>query len=122
MEIAILGYRRDRRDEVEKHLCACLGPNPRLLPRQYGMEEPACNPAPPDTAAAFVIVDDARALSTARQVARWGSDFPVVFVSTHPQYALEGIRLMVRHYLLFPLEDEDIREALRRAGLGAALP
>lgn len=114
MEIAILGYRREMRDEVERHIRGCLGENSPFILRQYGMDEPKYNPVPPDTAAAFVIVDDARALESLRKAADWGERLPLVIVSNHPQYALEGIRLQVKHYLLFPLVEEDMREALRR--------
>ncbi len=120
MEIAILGYRRERRDEVEAQLRACLGRASLILLRQYGMDEPLYNLMPKETAAVFLIVDDAKALTAAKKAAEWGGDLPLVMVSNHPQYALEGIRLKVRHYILFPLEQADVREALRRAGLEAA--
>ncbi|HHV12892.1 MAG TPA: hypothetical protein GXX75_21690 [Clostridiales bacterium] len=118
MEIAILGYQRKRRDDVEGNLRACLGEDSPVLLRQYGMEEPLYNPAPEQIAVVFIIVDDARALTAAKKAAEWGKDLPLVMVSNHPQYAMEGIRLKVRHYILFPLEQEDIREALQRVGLG----
>jgi len=120
MEIAILGYRRERRDEVEEALRFCLGRDAPIRLRQYGMEEPLYNPAPEETAAVFVIVDDAKALIAANKAAQWGKSLPLVIVSNHPQYAMEGIRLKVRHYILFPLEQEDIRESLRRIGLEVA--
>lgn len=117
MEIAILGYRRERRDEVEEGLRFCLGRDSPILLRQYGMEEPLYNDVPKETVAAFIIVEDAKALITANKAAQREKNLPLVIVSNHPQYAVEGIRLQVRHYILFPLEQEDIREALRRIGL-----
>jgi Response regulator containing CheY-like receiver domain and AraC-type DNA-binding domain len=118
MEIAILGYRRELRNELEAQLRICLGDDTRYTPKQYGMDEPVYNRDPPeDTAAAFVIIDDARALNVAGAVANWGEDFPVVMAATGPQYALEGIRLKVKHYILYPLEQKDMREALVRTGV-----
>jgi hypothetical protein len=55
MQIAILGVRRNLRDEVERHIRACLGENSTLILRQYSVDEPRYNPVPPDTAAAFVM-------------------------------------------------------------------
>jgi hypothetical protein len=69
----------------------------------------------------FVIVDSAVALHTLSSVVGWGGDRPVVIVSDHPQYAIEGVRLQVKHYLLFPLTEKDMREALPRLGLGVTL-
>ncbi len=117
MEIAVLGYRRELRNEVERYLRAYLDADGAPTTRQYGLDEPVYNAAPQDIVAAFVIVDDAKALSSLRKVAAWGENLPVVVVSNHPQYAMEGIRLQVRHYLLFPLTDADMREALSRIGM-----
>ena len=118
MEIAILGYRRELRNELEAQLRICLGENARYTPKQYGMDEPVYNRDPPeDTAAAFIIIDDARALHVAGAVANWGKNFPIAFAATGPQYALEGIRLRVKHYILYPLEQKDIRETLIRMGV-----
>jgi DNA-binding NarL/FixJ family response regulator len=119
MQIAILGYRRNLREEVERLILTCMVPSSDIILCKYGMDEPSHNPAPPDVGAAFVIVDDAQALISLRTVARWGENLPVVIVSNDPQYALEGIRLQVRHYLLFPLTEKDMREALPRIGLEA---
>jgi hypothetical protein len=66
MQIAILGYRRNLRDEVESCIRDCLNDDSNITLRQY---------------------------------------------------ALEGIRLQVRHYLLFPLTEQDMREALTRIGI-----
>lgn len=115
MQIAILGYQRSLRDEVERHIRSCLDENSVFIIRQYGLDEPMYNPAPPDLAAVFAIVDDAGAIEALRKVVNWGDSLPLVIVSNHPEYALEGIRLMARHYLLFPLTEPEVREALCRA-------
>lgn len=117
MQIAILGSRRNLRDEVERQVRACLAEGSPLILRQYGMDEPRYNAAPAELAAAFVIIDDAKALDSLRTVAGWGENLPLTIVSNHPQYALEGVRLQARHYLLLPLEQRDVREALLRMGL-----
>jgi len=117
-QIAIFGSRREHREEVERHILACLGESDAIVLRQYGMDEPRCNPALPNLAAAFVIMSNAKQLSDLRIVAGWGKELPVVIVSDHPQYALEGIRLQVRHYILLPLVEKDVREALLRVGIG----
>ena len=116
MEIAILGYRRNLREDVARQIIACLEKTADITLRQYGLDEPIYNPMPPETGAAFVIVDDAKALHSLRTVARWGN-LPLIIVSNHPQYAMEGIRLQVRHYLLFPLTEPDVSEALKRIGV-----
>lgn len=118
MDIAVLGYRRERRNDLEGHIVVCLGDNSPYTVRQYGMDEPVYNrEPPPNTACAFVIIDDVKALHTAQSVAGWGDSFPLTMAAIHPEYAMEGIRLKVKHYFLFPLEQKDIREALVRMGI-----
>lgn len=117
MQIAVFGTKRLRREELEALIRSCLTDNSELEVCQYSMEEPIYNQAPPDISAAFVIVDDANALKSLRTVARWVKDLPLAIVSDSPEFALEGVRLQVRHYLLFPLRTEDVREAMLRMGL-----
>ena len=116
MEISILGYRRKMHEDVQRSILECLEDTADITLRQYGLDEPAYNPAPPEVGAAFVIIDDAKALNALRKVSGWGENLSVVIVSNHPQYALEGIRLQVRDYLLFPLTGPEMGEALRRIG------
>jgi len=118
MQVAILGDRLARRNELESHILSCLGERSKIDVCQYGMSEPGYNPAPPGIAAAFVIVEDALALGTVRDVTSWGKELPVVIASDDPGYALAGIRRQVTYYILFPLVEKDVREALRRIGLG----
>jgi|GEM_PF-1770996 len=118
MQIAILGYRRNQRNEVEKHIRACLGSGSPHAIRQYSLDEPGHNPAPPDAAVVFAIVDDARALETVQRVANWGEDLPLVIVRAEPDYTVEG-KFTVKHYLTFPLTERDTREVLGRVGLEA---
>lgn len=117
MQIAVFGTKRLRREELEALIRSCLTDNSELEVCQYSMEEPIYNQAPPDISTAFVIVDDANALKSLRTVARWVKDLPLAIVSDSPEFALEGVRLQVRHYLLFPLRTEDVREAMLRMGL-----
>jgi len=121
MQIAILGDRLLRRNELESLIRSCLGEHSEIDVNQYGMSEPGYNPAPPGIAAAFVIVEDALALDTVREVTNWGRELPelpVVIASNDPGYALAGIRCQVTYYILFPLVEKDVREALHRVGLG----
>jgi len=117
MQIAIFGNRRSHRDEVERYIRKCLGEDSPYELRQYNLEEPRFNPTPEGLAAAFVIVEDVLALNELRTVTGWSKELPVVIVSDDPQYALEGIRCQVKSYILFPLVEQDVREALRGMGL-----
>jgi hypothetical protein len=115
-QIAILGFRRKLRDEVEQSISDCLE-DAGITLQKYHLDEPVYNPVPPGIIAAFVIVDSASAAGALRSVSGWSENLPVVVVSNHPQYALEGIRTQVRHYILFPLTNKDMREALTRVGI-----
>ena len=65
--------------------------------------------------AAFVCVDNMRALEGARKLHLLG--IPMIVLSDSPDYAMEGIRLEVRHYIIRPVTEPEIRAALRRLGI-----
>jgi len=118
MEISIIGYRAHLRDELEAQLRMFLGDNCPIALRQYPIEPSDCRAdKPEDAIAAFVVIDEVWAINAAEQAVHWAEDFPVVMAATHPQYAIEAIRMKARHYILFPLEQAEIGEALRRAGV-----
>ena len=113
--IAILGHDKGRRDDVEAQIRACPGLSPNVKITQYATSREhvrLARPAAP--CAVFAVIDGENALIDASKASAWGEGYPVVMVATHPQYAMEGIRQKVRHYILFPLEREEIAEALKR--------
>ena len=117
MNIAIVGYEKERRDNLETHLRACLEQDADVNITQYEMNKEHINlERPPVPCAVFVIIDEETALLDAKKVSSWGKGFPMVMVATHPQYAIEGIRQKVKHYILFPLDRGEITEALKRTG------
>lgn len=70
---------------------------------------------PQNTDAAFVCIEDMRSLEGARKLHLLG--IPLVVVSDSPDYAMEGIRLGVRHYIIRPVSEPEIQTALRRLGI-----
>jgi DNA-binding NarL/FixJ family response regulator len=117
MKIAIVGQKRKLRDEVESKIKEYVPEGRGVGVCQYETDKREAA-IPPDICALFVIVDSASALRSLPSVVGWGGSRPVVIVSDHPQYAIEGVRLQVKHYLLFPLTPKDMREAIPRLGLG----
>jgi hypothetical protein len=120
MRIAIVGHKRKLRDEVESKIREHISEDRGVGVCQYETDKREAA-IPQDIYALFVIVDSAAALRSLPSVVGWGGDRPVVIVSDHPQYAIEGVRLQVKHYLLFPLTLADMREAIPRLGLGLML-
>jgi hypothetical protein len=120
MKIAIIGHKKRLRDEVESKIKEYLHGSRGVGVCQYETDKRE-KAIPPDICALFVIVDSAASLRSLPAVVGWGGDRPVVIVSDHPQYAIEGVRLQVKHYLLFPLTEKDMREALPRLGLEVML-
>jgi hypothetical protein len=116
MQIAIVGFKRKLRDEVEFNLKEYLKEGGEIELCQYDTAE-RLEPVPQDVCAIFAIVDNAESANCLWSVVLWGEGRPVVVVSNHPQYAITGIRLQVKDYILFPLIEEDMREAISRAGL-----
>ena len=55
------------------------------------------------------------ALEVVRKLARL--HVPMAIISGSPNYAMEGIRLDVRHYIIRPAERADVRAALERLGM-----
>lgn len=80
-----------------------------------GFEDVFYGRVPGDLRAAFVIVDNMRALECARKLSR--NNIPLALVSGSPDYAMEGIRLDVRHYIIRPVGRDDVKTALTRLGL-----
>jgi len=80
-----------------------------------GFNEVFLDRAPEGMDAAIVCVDNMRALEGARKLARL--HVPMAFISGSPDYAMEGIRLDVRHYIIRPVEGADVRTALERLGI-----
>ena len=119
MDILILGSNQNRRDDLEEWIRECLD-DAEMEAKIVNCPEPRETityerPAPPS--ATFIVIDGESALLYARVVESWGDGYPMVMAATHPQYAIEGIRRKVKHYILFPLEEKDIREALVRTGV-----
>jgi len=114
----IVGYDRERRNDLEAALRSCMGEDSSVDIHKYDIREEYGLLKRPDVpAAVFIIIDSVTVLSLVESIAGWGAGYPVVMVATHPQYAIEGIRQKVKHYILFPLEREEIREALNRTGV-----
>ena len=80
-----------------------------------GFNEVFLDCAPEDMDAAFICVDNMRALEVVRKLARL--HVPMAIISGSPDYAMEGIRLDVRHYIIRPAERADVRAALERLGM-----
>ena len=80
-----------------------------------GFNEVFLDRAPEDMDAAFICVDNMRALEVVRKLARL--HVPMAIISGSPDYAMEGIRLDVRHYIIRPAERADVRAALERLGM-----
>ena len=78
-------------------------------------EEVFLGEAPAETDAIFAYVRDMRSLEGVRKLSRYG--IPTVIVSQSPDFAMEGIRLGVRHYLIEPLAEPELITALTRLGL-----
>lgn len=91
-----------------------------LLGRQVGSakteihsyEEVFLGEAPTETDAIFAYVRDMRSLEGVRKLSRYG--IPTAIVSHGPDFAMEGIRLGVRHYLIEPLTGAEMKIALDR--------
>lgn len=69
-----------------------------------------------EPAAAFVLVNNMHGLQCLRKIAEMYRA-PVVVVSSSPDYALEGIRCDVQDYIIPPIWENDLRQALRRLGI-----
>jgi len=80
-----------------------------------GFNEVFLDRAPKGMDAAFIFVDNMRALEVVRKLAR--PHVPMAIISGGPDYAMEGFRLDVRHYIIRPVERADVRAALERLGL-----
>ena len=119
MDILILGFDQSRRADLEVWIGECL--------EDAEMESKIVNcgvspevilydkPAPPSVT--FIVIDSEDALHYARTVESWGEEYPMVMAATHPKYAIEGIRMKVKNYILFPIEEKDILESLKRTGV-----
>ena len=114
----IVVFSRDVGGEEAKELAALLREfvdNAEILICAF--DEVFLNRAPEGVNAAFVCVDSMRALEGARKLVRLR--VPMVFISGSPDYAMEGIRLNVRHYIIRPVERADVQTALERLGIFA---
>jgi two-component SAPR family response regulator len=116
MQIAIVGFKSKLRDHVENSLKYYLKDGGGINICQYDTPE-LIRPIPRDVCAIFVIVDNAESANCLWPVVNWGEGRPVVIVSNHPQYAITGIKVKVKDYILFPLTEDDMREAISRVGL-----
>ena len=118
MDIAIFGRNQRLRDNLENGLRACLGSNSTVSVRQYEMSpRDILNERPPKPSAVFLIIDNAYALADAESVVEWGEGYPMVMAASSPEYALDGIRKKVKYYVLFPVDEGELREALLRTGV-----
>ncbi|MDR1703466.1 MAG: hypothetical protein LBS19_02105 [Clostridiales bacterium] len=116
MQIAIVGFNSKLCGDVERFINAIIKEDSEIVLNRHDIEK-RVKPIPQDVCAVFVVVDSIKAMNWLHSIASWSEGRPVVVVSNHPQYAIEGIRHQVKHYLLFPLVDKDMREAMNRAGL-----
>ena len=83
----------------------------------HSYEEVFLGQTPAETDAVFAYVRDMRSLEGVRKLSRHG--IPTVIVSQSPDFAMEGIRLGVCHYLIEPLAEPELITALTRLGLYA---
>jgi len=71
-------------------------------------------PLPRDTAAAFITINSVTDVEAARQFARLYETTPFVVISDNGDYAVEAFRLNARHYIIRPVGEVGIREAVSR--------
>lgn len=114
MKIAIIAPPESEWQSLADMLRACAGSGGEVGVIRYGLDDPLYTPPDSDTSAVFAFVDNMKSLTAARKIALWDTDMPLVFVCKDPGYALEGIRLNVRDYLLQPLRASDVNEAVNR--------
>ena len=119
MDILTLGFDQKRRTDLEEWISECLedaeieanivncGASPEVI--VYNK--------PTQPMISFIVIDREDALHYAQIVESWGEEYPIVMAATHPKYAIEGIRMKVKNYILFPIEEKDICESLKRTGV-----
>lgn len=118
MDIVIFGEDENRRNELQSNLRAYLGESSPVNISQIDTSgDRYCLEQPPNPSVMFFIIDKSGMLLYSEKASKWGADYPLVMAATHPQYAFEGIRQRVCHYILFPLEQAEIEEALKRTGV-----
>jgi hypothetical protein len=118
MQIAIIGLNPKLCDDAERGIRDILKEDSEIVINRHDIEK-RVKPIPQDVYALFVIVDSIKAMNWLPAIVGWAEGRPVVIVSDNPQYAMEGLRLQVKHYILFPLVEKDMREAMSRAGLSS---
>ncbi len=70
-----------------------------------------------DLAVGFIILENMETLYLLKKIVNINRNLPMIVVSNDPQYALECMRLKVKHYILLPLETREIKEAMKDLGV-----
>lgn len=111
MRIAICSLQQDSEDYAALHgLLREHTDGAELLFSSY--DEVFEGRLPAGISAVFACVDDMRSLEGARKLKQL--NIPTVLVSGSPDYAMEGIRLNVCHYIIRPTSKQDVVTALSR--------
>lgn len=116
MEIGIIGSNLKVLTELEKEIKKYLN-NSNYNIRYFKKNQINTITSKEDLVAVFIVIDNIESLYILEKIVNLKRNLPMIVVSNDPQYALECLRLDVRHYILLPLESEEIKKTLIKLGV-----
>ena len=116
MEIGIIGSNLKVLTELEKEIKKYLN-NSNYNIRYFKKNQINTITSKEDLVAVFIVIDNIESLYILEKIVNLKRNLPMIVVSNDPQYALECLRLDVGHYILLPLESEELKKTLIKLGV-----
>ena len=115
MNIAIIGGSEAKRAELEQMILSNSNRSKAYSIVCYEFIEDEQIYVNSKVSVAFIFVENSKILHRIKEFIDGNEKVSIVVVSNRPEYALESIRLNIKYYLLYPLEQYEVLEALKRS-------
>lgn len=116
MRMLFLDRDKQRRDALSARVCETLQ-GPSLTTCAMTQSDVFESPPGGDCLAVFIWVGGILDMEAARQLSRAAPEVPVVIYSDSEDYGLESYNVNACYYLMYPIGDEALVNALTRCGL-----